>query len=83
MKNLNVKVSNEVLQWIGALLIMAGHGLNSLGSGVHNDVWNVVSFGLGTVFFFVWSLRVRNRPQIAVNVVAITVCAAGLYRAVV
>ena len=74
---------NEVLQWIGALAIIAGHFLNSLGSTIHKDLWNVLAFGFGTVFFFVWSLRVRNRPQIAVNIVALTVCAAGLYRSVV
>ena len=83
MKILSVKVSNEILQWIGALAIIAGHGFNTLIEFDWNvRPWNIAAFGIGTVFFFIWSLRVRNRPQIVVNIVALTVCLAGLYRAI-
>lgn len=67
----------EVLQWIGALFIIAGHGLNALAI----DGWNIAAFTAGTVFFLVWSAIVVNKPQITVNVVAITTCTVGLFRA--
>ena len=70
---------NEVLQWTGALAIIAGHVLNALGPKAYP--WNIVAFSLGTVFFFAWSLRVANKPQMLVNVVAIAMCALGLFKA--
>lgn len=73
--------TNEVLQWIGAVLIVAGHALNSLGSGYHRDFWNIASFTLGTALFLTWALRVGNKPQAAVNVISMTIMLVGLYKA--
>lgn len=67
---------NCILQWTGAVFIILGHLLNTLDI----DGYNIVAFFLGTIAFLAWSLRVGNRPQLTVNLVAITVCAAGLYR---
>ena len=72
---------NEVLQWVGAVLIVGGHALNSLGSEYHHDLWNIVSFTLGTAFFLVWALRVANKPQATVNIISITIMLIGLYKA--
>ena len=72
---------NEVLQWIGAVFIIAGHSLNAVGPSVYP--FNIVAFFVGTVFFLTWCLRVRNRPQLLVNVVALTIGATGLFRAFV
>jgi hypothetical protein len=69
--------TNEVLQWVGALFIIAGHVLNSIGI----DGWNIAAFTVGTLAFMLWAIRVANKPQTLVNVVAITVCGLGLYRA--
>ena len=77
MKNSNV-IRNEVLQWTGALFIIAGHFLNRLPE-LHP--WNIVAFTAGTVMFLAWSLCVANKPQMLVNVVAITLCVDGLLRA--
>lgn len=68
---------NEVLQWSGALFIIAGHMLNAVGK----DGWNIAAFTIGTVFFMIWSVRVVNKPQMAVNVVAISIGFLGLFRA--
>ena len=68
---------NEVLQWTGAVFIIAGHLLNALGI----DGYNIAAFTVGTVAFMAWSVRVANKPQMTVNVVAITVCTVGLFRA--
>ena len=68
---------NEVLQWVGAVFIIAGHLLNAF----KIDGWNIAAFTLGTIAFMAWAIRVANTPQTLVNVVAITVCVAGLFRA--
>jgi hypothetical protein len=71
--------ANEVIQWLGAIAIIAGHILNALGPRVYP--WNIVAFTLGTVFFLAWTIRVANKPQMVVNVVAMSMCALGLFRA--
>ena len=76
MKNIN---KNEVLQWIGAVLIITGHGLNSVGPSAYP--WNIVSFVVGTVMFTWWAFRVGNKPQLTVNVISIAIMIVGLIRA--
>ena len=72
---------NEVIQWTGAFFIGAGHVLNTLGSAYHRDLWNIAAFAVGTVLFFLWTVRVANKPQMAVNVVALATMAVGLFKA--
>ncbi len=72
---------NELLQWTGAFFIGAGHVLNTLGSAYHRDFWNIAAFAVGTVLFLAWTIRVANKPQMAVNVVALATMAVGLFRA--
>ena len=79
MFNIN---KNEVLQWTGAFFITAGHVLNTMGSAYHRDTWNIVTFAVGTVLFLTWTIRVENKPQMAVNVAALATMAVGLYKAV-
>ena len=40
---------NDALQWFGAVFIMIGHLLNTLGIKYHYDVLNIVAFAIGTV----------------------------------
>ena len=68
---------NDMLQWLGAVFIIAGHVLNAMAV----DGWNILAFTLGTVAFMAWAIRVANKPQTLVNVVAMTTCFVGLYRA--
>ena len=70
---------NEALQWVGALFIIAGHSLNAIGPSAYP--YNIVAFFVGTVAFMTWTIRVRNKPQFVVNVVALTLGAVGLYKA--
>lgn len=69
---------NETLQWIGAVFIIAGHGLNAVGPSVYP--WNIVAFFFGTIAFFIWTIRVDNRPQMLVSVVALAIGFTGLLR---
>lgn len=70
---------NEVLQWIGAVAIIAGHVLNALGPEAYP--WNIVAFTVGTVLFLAWTIRVANKPQMLVNVVALALGVVGLFKA--
>jgi hypothetical protein len=70
---------DEILQWVGAVLIVAGHALNAVGPTVYP--YNIAVFALGTVAFLIWAYRVGNKPQMAVNVVSIAIGLVGLYNA--
>jgi glucose dehydrogenase len=70
---------NELLQWAGAVLIIAGHSLNAIGPSMYP--YNIVVFALGTVAFLIWAIRVKNRPQMAVNFVSIAIGIVGLVSA--
>ena len=71
---------DEVLQWTGAVAIIAGHVLNAIGPAVYP--YNIAVFAVGTVAFLAWALRVANKPQAVVNVVALAIGLVGLYNAV-
>lgn len=71
--------SNEILQWAGAVLIIAGHSLNAVGPAAYP--YNILTFLLGTVMFLGWAVRVANKPQITVNVVSVVIGITGMVRA--
>ena len=54
--------TNEILQWAGAVFIIAGHVLNAMGP--ESYPYNIMAFFAGTVFFMWWSIRVANKQQI-------------------
>ena len=70
---------NNILQWSGAVAIIAMHILNAMGPEAYP--WNIVSAFVGTVLFLAWTVRVRNAPQFTVNVVALAIGLAGLFKA--
>ena len=70
---------DEVLQWAGAVLIIAGHSLNAIGPSMYP--YNIVVFAVGTVAFLAWAIRAGNRPQMAVNFVSIAIGLVGLVSA--
>jgi hypothetical protein len=72
--------TNEIIQWAGAVAIVAGHVLNALGPEAYP--YNIVVFALGTILFLAWAVRVKNRPQFMVNVISLAIGLIGLYKAV-
>jgi hypothetical protein len=70
---------NDILQWAGAVLIIAGHSLNAVGPAAYP--YNIVTFLLGTVLFLAWAVRVANKPQITVNVVSVAIGITGVIKA--
>ncbi len=77
---MSYRLVDEVLQWVGAVLIVGGHVLNAVGPAVYP--YNILVFALGTVAFLIWAYRVGNKPQMAVNVVSIAIGLVGLYNAI-
>jgi len=70
---------NNLLQWSGAVAIIAMHILNAIGPSAYP--YNIVAAFVGTVLFLAWTVRVRNAPQFTVNVVALAIGFVGLYNA--
>ena len=70
---------NEVIQWVGAVAIIAGHVLNAMGPAAYP--WNILVFAVGTVAFLIWAARVGNKPQVVVNFVSLSIGLVGLYTA--
>jgi hypothetical protein len=70
---------NEILQWSGAVFIIAGHSLNAVGPAAYP--YNILAFFVGTILFMAWSIRVANRPQLLVNIVALAIGLTGLVKA--
>jgi hypothetical protein len=69
---------NNVLQWAGTVCLLAMYVLMSFYPHLHP--WNIVCGVLGGILYLTWTVRVGNRPQLLVNVVAITIGLAGLYK---
>ena len=71
---------DDALQWAGAAAIIAGHVLNAVGPAVYP--YNIAVFAVGTVAFLAWAIRVANKPQAVVNIVALAIGLVGLYNAI-
>ena len=70
---------DEALQWAGAVAIIAGHVLNSIGPSMYP--YKIIVFAVGTVLFLTWAIRLQNKPQAVVNIVALAIGLVGLYKA--
>jgi hypothetical protein len=70
---------NNALQWTGTVCLLGMYTLMSFFPHLHP--WNIVCGVLGGACYLAWTLRVRNQPQLLVNVVAIAIGLAGLYKA--
>lgn len=69
---------NEVLQWTGTFFILAMYVLMNFFRELGLDP---LAGLLGGLCYAAWAYRVANKPQMLVNVVAITVCVVGLVKA--
>ena len=71
--------TNDILQWTGAPLVIAGHSLNAIGPTVYP--WNIIVFFWGTACFLTWSIRTKNRPQTLVNMISLAIGTTGIIHA--
>jgi hypothetical protein len=72
-----IKDKNEVLQWAGTLCILAMYVLMNFFRELRLDP---LAGLLGGLCYATWAYRVANKPQLVINVAAITVCIVGLYK---
>lgn len=79
MKNLSAKAVNELLQWAGTACLLIMYVLMSFFPHLHP--WNIVAGLGGGACYLAWCIRVKNRPQMIVNGVALAIGLAGLVRA--
>jgi hypothetical protein len=70
---------NEVLQWAGTAFILAMYVVSNFFKG-EDDLRNSLAL-LGGLCYATWAYRVANKPQMLVNIVAITLCVLGLFKA--
>ena len=70
---------NDILQWTGAVFVIGGHSLNAIGPAAYP--YNILVFIVGTSLFLAWSIRVVNKPQLLVNVIALGIGLTGIYNA--
>lgn len=73
-------IIEQILQWIGAVFVIAGYILNAVGPSAYP--WNIAAFTVGAIMFLSWAIRVSNRPQMIVNIIAVVVCVTGLIKAI-
>ena len=72
--------TDEILQWGGAVFIVAGHSFNAIGPAAYP--YNILTFFIGTILFLIWCIRVANKPQMFVNLVSVAIGLTGLVKAV-
>ena len=70
---------NSVIQWAGTACFMVMYSLMSFFPNLHP--WNIVAGAMGGALYLVWSLRVKNNPQMITNLVGIAICLVGLFKA--
>ncbi len=70
--------ANELIQWVGTAFVLLMYLVMNV---FPQHIVFIQLFGLlGAVSFFVWTVRVKNYPQMVINVVAMTLCVVGLLR---
>jgi hypothetical protein len=73
-----MKTANDIIQWVGTALVLLMYLVMNV---FPQHIFFIQLFGLlGATAFFTWTVRVRNYPQMTINVVAMTLCTVGLLR---
>jgi len=71
--------TNDAIQWAGTGSFMVMYTIMSFFPECRP--WNIVAGVVGSSLYLLWSVRVANKPQLITNVVGLTICAVGLYKA--
>lgn len=74
----NMNKTNEIIQWIGTGFVLAMYALMNLFPEL--TPWNLIMGLAGSICYFIWTIRVANKPQMVINIVAMTLCVLGLYK---
>ena len=69
---------NQAIQWVGTIFVLLMYAAMNL---LPDQQQLVQLCGLAGAFsYFIWTVRVRNWPQMTINVVAMTLCVVGLLK---
>lgn len=71
--------TNNILQWLGTAALMVMYVIMSFFP--EQRPWNLVAGLVGGSCFLLWTIRVKNTPQMIINLIGVLVCAAGIYTA--
>lgn len=69
---------DEAIQWVGTGFVLTMYALMNLWPEL--TPWNLVAALCGSITYFVWTVRVKNYPQMVINIVAMTLCVVGLLK---
>ena len=69
---------NNLLQWTGTACLIAMYIVMSFYPNLYPV--NIMLGLAGGSFYFAWSVRTYNKPQVIANLAGIAVCAAGLFK---
>lgn len=70
--------ANEIIQWVGTGFVLAMYAIMNLAPEL--APWNLVMGLAGSICYFIWTMRVKNRPQMLINLVAMNLCFLGLIK---
>lgn len=73
---MNTQKLNELIQWTGTVFVLSMYAVMNL-APTNTTLIQLLGL-LGAASFFAWTVRVKNRPQQLINVVAIVLCVVGL-----
>jgi hypothetical protein len=74
---MNTQKLNDTIQWVGTGFVLIMYYLMNLRPDL--TPYNLIAGLCGSIAYFTWTIRVKNYPQMLINVVAMTLCVAGLY----
>ncbi len=70
--------TNDVIQWTGTLFVLVMYLVMNV---FPEHILFIQLFGLlGAITYFTWTVRVKNYPQMMINIVAMTLCVVGLLK---
>jgi hypothetical protein len=69
---------NNILQWLGTTALITMYVIMSFFP--ERYPLNIIAGLIGGMFYFVWSARTSNKPQMIVNAAGMLVCVAGLVK---
>ena len=73
-----LQMINHTLQWLGTGCLITMYVIMSFYPELYPI--NIILGCFGGLFYFTWSFRVANKPQMLVNAAGILVCLAGLIK---
>ena len=77
IKNLTYRQIDSTLKWSATILILIGAVLTSLAI----DPYNIYLMNIGTLFWLIWALRIRDNALIVVNAGLLVIYLMGVVRA--